>query len=193
MESQVSCEKKYHFTTEWFEYQKQFIVQFISKPDTEYQILEIGAFEGRSTTFLIDNYLSHPNSSIESIDPFVLADKTTPLTDSTYTIFLKNITNSKYPNKHRLYKAYSQQILPLLLVERKKYDLITIDGSHLTPDVLFDAVNSFHLLKNGGYMFFDDYGACDPKLAIDAFLTCFKDKLSTIHIGYHLIVKKIAD
>ena len=156
-------------------------------------MLEIGAFEGRSTTYFIDNYLFHKNSTIETVDPFDTKDPTTPLTNYTYNIFLKNIKNSRYPEKSYLHKEYSKDILPVLLTQKKQYDLITIDGSHLIQDVLFDAVNCFYLTKVGGYMFFDDYGAGDPKKAIDAFVRCFSEKIKVIHTGYHLALIKLSE
>lgn len=40
---------------------------------------------------------------------------------------------------------------------RQRFDLVYIDGSHYSHDVLSDAVLSFPLLKVGGHMLFDDY------------------------------------
>jgi hypothetical protein len=37
------------------------------------------------------------------------------------------------------------------------FDLVYVDGSHQAPDVLSDSVMSFHLLRVGGLMIFDDY------------------------------------
>ena len=71
------------------------------------------------------------------------------------------------------------------------FDMVYIDGSHRAPEVLTDAVMSFHLLKIGGIMIFDDYlwhmeaaGAQNPlnmpKPAIDAFLNIFMQKMQVI-------------
>ena len=49
----------------------------------------------------------------------------------------------------------SQVVLRRLPLET--YDIIYIDGSHATSDVLEDAVLSYRLLKPGGLLIFDDY------------------------------------
>lgn len=177
----------YKFTTDWFEFQKPIITTYFPPTDKKISILEIGAFEGRSTTFYIDNYLSHNESHIDVIDSFNLNDVTTPVTDDVFERFIYNINNSKYPNKIAFYKDSSIYMLPRL---NKTYDYITIDGSHLTHDVLTDAVLSYRLLADGGTIFFDDYGSPGVKKAIDSFMDCFSEKMEKIYSGYHYIAKK---
>ena len=77
-------------------------------------MLEIGAFDGKSTVWLIDTYLNHPNSSIVVIDPFFTTDTTTPVKESTFDLFTKNINKSNNPSKVKLYKELSETILPFL-------------------------------------------------------------------------------
>ena len=38
----------------------------------------------------------------------------------------------------------------------ENFDLIYIDGSHRAADVLFDAIESYNILKKDGILFFDD-------------------------------------
>jgi hypothetical protein len=181
----------YVFTTNWFEFQKPVIEKYFYSSTSKISILEIGCFEGRSTTFYIDNYLSHPESSITCIDPFLPEDATTPLTCDTYKTFLNNISASQHPNKVSLHKELSENILPLLKIQNKKYNYISIDGSHLKEKVLIDTIFSFLLLEDGGIIFFDDYGAEDVKTAVDSFLTCYRDFFTILHSGYHLVLQKI--
>jgi predicted O-methyltransferase YrrM len=87
----------------------------------------------------------------------------------------------------------------------ESFDIVYIDGSHATADVLEDAVLSYRLLKPGGVLIFDDYrgaGALGqgpltrdktsdfPKAAIDRFVQCFEDSLRVMHNSYQLILKK---
>lgn len=187
---------QYEFTVNWFEYQKSVIQRILPPTNDEYHILEIGSYEGRSTVYYIDNYIENVNSTITSIDPFSTNDESTPLNDQTYQRFLFNVSNSKYPNKFKLYRGYSCDILPLLLITGKQYDYITIDGSHLSKDVIYDACLSYRLLKPNGVIFFDDY--CShiedtnvnmPRKAIDCFLKCHTD-MEVFHRGYHLAARK---
>jgi hypothetical protein len=188
------------YTNDWFEYQRAYIEKYIPQPtpDEPFSILEIGAFEGRGTTYYIDNYLHHPSSNITTVDPFSVGDKTCPVEDTTFSRFLGNVAQSKWPAKLSLYKDISSNILPLLKIQNKKYDYISIDGSHLTEDVIYDAVLAFSLLKVNGYILFDDYlqiypDSKGPQIAIDSFIECFRDRLKVIHKQYHVIVQKIRE
>ena len=79
----------------------------------------------------------------------------------------------------------------LLATASADFDVVYVDGSHEATDVLTDAVMSFHLLRVGGLIIFDDYlwsmnpvGQQDafgmPKPAIDAFINIFQRKLYVI-------------
>ena len=55
-------------------------------------------------------------------------------------------------------------MLPQLLDEDQKFDVIYVDGSHFADDVLTDGINAWRLLKQGGIMIFDDLlWACYPR------------------------------
>jgi hypothetical protein len=78
------------------------------------------------------------------------------------------------------------------------YDFAYIDGSHIAPDVLEDAVLAFRLLKPGARMILDDYQwnlhedeTLRPKLAIDAFLSVFRRRCEVLHGSYQVIVRKL--
>lgn len=75
-----------------------------------------------------------------------------------------------------------------------------VDGSHLAPDVLTDAVLAFRAVRPGGLIVFDDYelaAGCgaepsrdDPKIAVDAFLACFAGQVEVLHKGFQVIVRR---
>jgi len=101
-------------------------------------------------------------------------------------------------------KGFSDVQLSKLLSNGKKnyFDFIYIDGSHLGPDVLCDAVLSFRLLKVNGVMAFDDYlwpSASKsltrvPKLAIDSFINLYSEKINIFNAPlYQIYIKKISD
>jgi len=77
------------------------------------------------------------------------------------------------------------------------FDIVYIDGSHEARDVLSDAVLSFHLLKRGGTMIFDDYQwrlpnrvQVFPNVAIDGFLAAYGPVVEVLEKGYQVFVKK---
>lgn len=53
-------------------------------------------------------------------------------------------------------EAYSSQVLPRLVDDRRRYELAYIDGSHQFEDVLMDFVFTHEMLEVGGIILFDD-------------------------------------
>ncbi len=166
--------------------------------DKPLHALEIGSFEGRSTVWLLDNVLTHPDSNIICIDSF---DGGTDL-PATGAFDWKEIRNhfekntESYKEKVELWVRDSKNLLPLM--DHAQFDLIYVDGSHQSAECLIDSVLSHLLLKEGGIIIFDDYlwfglrkGTVSPKPAIDAFMECFAEKYAIITIGYQVILQKI--
>lgn len=202
---QRTCIDKYgndfYYTNHWFEAQRPIHEKFLHdyvKGDECIKILEIGSHEGRSSVFF-SSYLTSGSSSLICIDPFSLHDTTSPVNDDTYEIYKHNIKLTGKDDKIYLEKDYSINVLIKMLAmnQHESIDYILIDGSHLTKDVLTDAVLSFELLKPGGVMFFDDYLGGDvnslqySKIGIDSFINCYRNKIEILHIGYHYVIKKI--
>ena len=65
------------FTKDWHtkhsKYWLTILKNYINKPYINY--LEIGVFEGRSMTWMMDNILTHPTSSAIGIDSWINKDK----------------------------------------------------------------------------------------------------------------------
>lgn len=163
--------------------------------------LEIGAYEGCTTNYLVDNFLQGKNSKITCIDPWIkyseacVADMGTKfdsyINESSYDLFIDNTKE----NKERIVvkKGFSKDLLPTL---DEKYDFIYIDGDHSEDAVWVDAVESFKLLKENGVIIFDDYqwqagSARSPKKAVDRFLEEYKDQIKVLGINRQVIIEKI--
>lgn len=153
-------------------------------------------YEGRSTCWLFDNILTHPESWVWCIDTFEAFDG---LPADYETRFDANVES--YRNRIYISRQESNRILrntaPITL--SPLYDFAVIDGSHAAKDVLTDAVLVWDLLKSGGVMIFDDYAwtgqgheHCTeqdkPRLALDAFVEIYQPEI--LHKGYQLIVRK---
>lgn len=176
------------FAHDWFTHStRQFEEHLAHLRGQPCNIIEIGAHEGRCTTWLLDNILTNELSRIICIDVF------------TQPNFWQNVAASGGIQKTQMFKGLSGQILrsqPLGVA-----DFVYIDGSHLAPDVLEDAVLSFPLLKRGGIMAFDDYLWNDPKylhedppkLAVDAFLDMYKFRIELLEKGHQVWIRKIND
>lgn len=78
------------------------------------------------------------------------------------------------------------------------FDFVYVDAAHDAMNVLRDSVLAFDMLKPGGIMVWDDYEwtvmqqpVDRPKLAIDAFLTCYARQVEVIGMGWQVAVKKL--
>ena len=198
----------YKFTEDWFSADD--LVQFLPlKTQKEIHFLEIGSFEGKSTVWFLENILLNEKSTITCIDPWTTYSQNNNSFDSynkvdsewnftdNKNIFLHNIYLSGFKNKVIIEQGFSNEILPKFILDKKKYDIIFIDGNHTSPFVITDGIMSCYLLKEGGLMIFDDYlwsdsnSTLSPKLAVDSFINCFRDYIEVIWSEYRLVIKKI--
>ena len=113
-------------------------------------ILEIGFNSGFSSVLM--SMLS-PESKITSVDICV----------HDYVESCLNVIQKDFKNIHLL-KGDSTVVLPELIKQSKKYDLIHLDGCHLVPVAKQDLDNSLELLTDNGIIIFDDTN--DPDLSI---------------------------
>jgi predicted O-methyltransferase YrrM len=122
------------------------------------QILEIGAYEGRSTCWMSDNILLNLNARLTVIDTFEdWVEHPGAPKNRLVQCYVKNTALSKNGEKIMTYQSDSRVVLPSLLKEQKKFDFIYIDGNHSTDIVISDALAAFYLLKDNGVIIFDDY------------------------------------
>ena len=180
--------KDYQFTQDWFTHNipiwKRHLQQFAGIP--EFQVVEIGSFQGMSACWLLDNILTHPTAKITCIDLYFQEH------------FKGNIAKTGVGDKVIALEGYSQDLLVNLTSEY--YDLAYVDGCHKPTSALQDAILSWRLVKVGGLMIFDDYEFTfpdspeqDTKIGINVFLEMFASQLEVVHKGYQLIAKKIGN
>lgn len=190
------------YTNDWFD-SKYVQVTMGELKGIPLKYLEVGAYEGKSTRWMLDNLLTNSQSTMTVIDYWddCVNDKKADsyLTDmgSVYERFLKNVDDHK--NKLRIIKDFSSAGLRRLFNENEKFDIIYIDACHRARNVLEDAVLAWPLLKIGGIMVFDDYQGGNsqswntlevPKLGIDAFLQVFAGEYQIILFGYQVHIQK---
>lgn len=192
----------YTFSNNWFESNipvwSTVLAHLVGKPCNA---LEIGAFEGAATVWLLENVLTHPSSRIVSIDPCTGniehdMDQTKDLCKSYATNVLCN-----FQKKARLVKTFSNVALMYPDIQTTLFDIIYIDGDHHAHAVLEDAVLAFRLLKLGGIMIFDDFAwpvytdqpYMHPSTAVKAFVACYGMYVTVIHEDYQVILKKTSD
>ena len=209
--------ENFKFTNNWFNDSAKSQWDIIIPNVKPKKILEIGSYEGASTCYLIQKLAQENSIEIHCIDAW--SNDMGAETD--YKLYGPNIDMSAVESRFKqntklaieksakkvdffIHKGFSDDQLIKLLSNNKKnyFDFIYIDGSHLGPDVLCDAVLSFRLLKINGVMAFDDYLWPSanksltriPKLAIDSFVNLYSEKINIFNAPlYQIYIKKISD
>lgn len=205
----------YEFTQNWFAVNEPLWVQFkgVLPPKGQKRcFLEVGSFEGTSATWMVQN-LMEAGDELVCVDTWGGGEEHTAWNMSDVEArFDRNIAKAlkAFPGKTvvkvkgKSAVALSEEHMRLAeeLNYQNYYDLIYIDGSHAAPDVLADAVLAWQILKPEGILVFDDYAWNDggnishilhrPKIAIDAFLNIYAERLDIIYIGGQIVVKKKA-
>jgi predicted O-methyltransferase YrrM len=199
----MKSEKKY--TVSWFTevHALENVLKDLNK-ESELHFLEIGCYEGKSTTWFIENYLKNEKSSITCVDSWIPDTDSIDKDTDVLTImgvkdrFEHNVKTTGKIDQVVIKTGLSNEMLFDSEVREKQYDLIFIDGNHTTKYVMEDSVLSWGLLKVGGIMVFDDYKwrlhdreTLRPKLAIDSFCKVYGDYLQIVYNGYRLAVKKM--
>lgn len=184
---------KYNFSVDWFSHNipvwEEFLAEFKGKPITA---IELGAYEGRASIWLLENILTHPKARLMCVDTWEgSAEHQEVDMKAVKKRFKQNV-------KGRKVSIWEQTTTGFLSLHHghTEADLIYIDASHKASDVLSDAVLSDKLLKPGGILIFDDYlwgdGSINtPKPAIDAFLMCYAGQYAILHKQYQVILKKL--
>jgi len=204
-------ESGYEFTTDWFSWSPPVWSQIVHQLPSRKRFLEIGSFEGRSSVWLIENAIDE-GGDLFCVDTWEGGEEHKAQGHDMSAVedrFHRNITvalGTVYPKKINVqsFRDTSLNVLSALLSivpeKRDLFDFIYIDGSHQAPDVITDACMAWPLLRVGGVMVFDDYGWGEPlpathkpKMAIDAFVDIYKERLHLIHKSYQLIIQKMKD
>jgi len=149
-------EKKYKFKdNDWFSYNIpvwRWIIKRYLKKKINY--LEIGTYEGRSLFYIAENFT---NSDLTAVDPYldykdINFFKKKGNISNVYLSFKKNI--KKFNIKVNFFKINSSNFFKF---NKKKFDLIYIDGSHFYLDVKNDLNESLKIIKKNGIIILDDF------------------------------------
>jgi predicted O-methyltransferase YrrM len=182
-----------NFTEDWFSHNVSNFETCMSALPEKKLFLEIGAFEGRATCWLLENGLAD-KGSIVCVDPFSGSLEHGGIDmQAVEARFWSNTAQSRKDTQVvSLMKKISYEALAEMVGYKYAFDFIYVDGVHSAEGTLTDACMAWGLLKQGGVMLFDDYQyPLEPtKVGIDAFLNSF-DGYELIIDNYQLAVRKL--
>jgi len=166
------------------------LAEFKGLPNLKF--IQIGAFTGDATVWLLNNILTNKSSILIDVDTWLGSDEEEHKKMDFKDVFSYYEERTKsYPNL-AVVKSKSEDYLPT--VKEDTVDFIYIDGDHTEKAVNSDIANSWKLLKSGGILAFDDYlwrGNADcPKPAIDKFLEEHSNDIVILEHGYQVWVQK---
>lgn len=157
-------------------------------------VLEIGAFEGRSTVFLATFFL---NARIDTIDTFAGSDEHKFIAGASHTEGVFDRNTAAFSARIRKHKGWSYDHLPRLRAAGSQFDVAFVDGSHFSDDIYVDTFYAWAMLQPGGVLIWDDYlwaeyanPLSDPGAAIDRFLEVHEGEFEPLFAGWMVAVRK---
>lgn len=195
------------FSTDWFTAKSDRWHEHLGplKGKIGMQYLEVGSWEGRSVCWMLTHVLTHATARATCIDlfPSVPTGRFRELAEAGKFPLDLNIEERFDHNirvlraGHKVRKIRGDSHIALAGLRGEQFDCIYIDGDHHAPNVLADALLSWPLLRKGGLLIFDDYRSSiggdpgmNPRRGIDAFLEKSGARLSVLHKGKQVFVRK---
>jgi hypothetical protein len=184
---QPAYKKTYSFTLDTFTPRipswTKHLAAFKDRPGIAY--LEIGAFEGRSALWMVENIFTHPTSKLTIIDAFL---------ERNYDRFIANVKLSGEESRFTILKGFSTP--KIREVPFDSIDVAYIDGSGKGTVMLTDIANTWNVLKVGGVIIISRYaltpalrhaagilpGEPGPHEAIDAFLKLYAPFIDILEV-----------
>lgn len=154
--------------------------------------IELGCFEGRSTVWIMENLMTHPDARLDCVDIWKAEDVYEPVMMKEVERRFKANTK-EFGDKIKVHKMPTTDYLR----KAEPADFIYVDADHTAAGCLVDGVLSHLLLKPHGIIIFDDYLwgglAHAPNVcrgAIDAFMECFAELYDVLYLGKQVILRK---
>ena len=169
------------------------------------KVLEVGTYTGIS---LINIVKLIPNSIGVGIDKwsnyeeYYNGDKALEILQNMDELqieksFYKNIATESLDKRITGIKGDSKDVLFKMIMNKERYDLIYVDGSHLAFDCYSDLILSWRLLNKGGLLAINDYlynsdenFVNSPFEGVNHFLKQYKNEIKILYKGYQIFLIK---
>lgn len=187
----------------WFEmgaqkYFDKYLRRFIG---TKASFLQIGAYTGDASAWMLEHILDHPLSNLTDVDTWQGSEEAVHKSFDWQDV--EEVYDSKthsYAAADKLlkYKGTSDDFFSASGFLNRKYDFIYVDGDHTALGVLKDGLNALQVVAPGGLVAFDDYTwrsgkgpTHDPYPAVDALIVAFGDKFELIDKGLQVWLRNV--
>jgi hypothetical protein len=178
-------------------YFEKYLEAYKNQPNLHF--VQLGAYRGHASKWLMENILTHPTSNLTDIDCWI--DVNNPYTakehdtaELTYRTYLAR--TEPYKDCITVIKDFTMSAVDKL--KNNSYDFVYVDADHTASAVLLDGAEYWKKLKPNGIMAFDDYTwfvetlhpLFTPKLGIDEFLKGHQDELQLLTLGHQVWIRK---
>jgi len=155
--------------------------------------LQLGAYTGDASLWLLDNILTGKNSLLFDVDTWQGSDEKVH-----HSLNFSDVERAydKKVNK----RSFKQKITSVeyLLTNTRTYDFIYVDADHTASSALIDGELSWYRLKSNGILAFDDYewgahlpSSKSPKLGINLFIERHQGEFITLEVGLQYWIQKL--
>ena len=190
----------YQYTEDWFHWAPEIWERLVPLLPARSAFLEVGSYEGRSMVWTAEN-MAQGEAQIFCIDTWEGSEEHSAhdmaAVEARFDHNVKEVESRMAITIGKLKGKSTDRLAALAATYSGFFDFVYLDGSHIAPDVLVDACLAWSVLKPGGVMVLDDYLWGEPrdilhrpKLAIDAFINVFSERLEPVHMGYQVAIKK---
>jgi len=169
-----------------------FFDAFFPEREREQKVLQIGAFTGDATRWMLDN----SKASITDVDTWVGSEEA--VHDAMDFSDVERVYDVKVGTEPRVTKL-KMTSNEFFLTNEEMFDFIYVDGDHTATQVAIDGLNAFAWLKVGGVIAFDDFMWAsgkgpfyDPKLGVEAFLHVVQGRVDVLVINAQAWLRKTA-
>ena len=182
----LNCNEK------WFCNKLNFLSSNFKNQKNVKNILEIGSYEGRSAIFFLKKF---SNSNITCVDTWSGSDEHSSVN---FELIEKNFDlNTSFYQSNNFLKKFKMTSNDFFKNNNKNFDLIYVDGDHSSDQVEIDLINSWNVLKNGGFLVVDDYMwwyykdyKKNPSTPINNFIKKNILNISNLTVWHQVIIQK---
>lgn len=182
----------------WFDgYAKHNFIRFLDEfKDKEVTFLQLGAYTGDASVWLVQNILTNDKASLWDVDTWTGSDEaihhTFDWSDVLETYLEKT---DEFNNQLEAFRMTTDEFFRF---NTQTFDFIYVDADHTAQAAYTDGVNSWKVLKPGGILAFDDYTWGDgmpdqslaPKPGINKFLDEYKGEYEVLLIDSQVWIRK---